>query len=116
MLFQFGILGGGGLDPTNIGAADILTLMLRVVNIALGLVGAIALVYILIAGIQYMTAGGDEKKQGESKQTIQAALIGLLIVAASFALTNTLLRQLAFNYTIIQDNPNVPSEVKQKFQ
>lgn len=104
MLFQFGLFGGDGLDPTNLGVADIFVLALSVVRIALGLIGAIALIYILVGGIQFITAGGDPGKQAEARKAIVAAIVGVIIASLSFALTNVVLQQVQFRYTIIQEN------------
>jgi small-conductance mechanosensitive channel len=106
-LFQFTLFGNNGFDPTMIGTQEIFGLIFRVMQFALGLIGAIAVVYIIIAGIQYITAGGVDAKQAEAKKTIEAAIVGLIIVVLSFTLVSTLLRTLGFNDTIEKQNPNI---------
>lgn len=112
MFFQITLFGSNGIDPTKIdNAYQIFPLLLRVVNAALALIGAIAFLYILIAGIQYITAAGVEAKQAEAKKTFTAALIGLFIVLGSFTFTNWLLHRLQFNDTIKQAiNNNVKQQ------
>ena len=111
-LYQVTIFGNDGLDPTKFNSAyDIFPFLIRIVNIALMLIGAIAFIYILIAGIQYITAAGVESKQAEAKNSIRAALIGVIIVMSAFSLTNWLLRELKLQDTIKKDiNNNIKKE------
>lgn len=57
--------------------------------IAIGLCGALAVIMIVLGGIQYM---GDESIFGktEAKSKIMAAILGLLIALGSYALLNTI--------------------------
>jgi TRAP-type C4-dicarboxylate transport system permease small subunit len=113
MLWQIGIYGSEGLDPTALRPADIYELILRVLRIALALIGAVAFIYIIMGGIQYITAAGNEAKQVEAKKTIQAAVVGFIIVVGGFTLTNMVLRQLQFNDTIRNESPEL-RELEQK--
>lgn len=54
---------------------------LKLVFIAAGLWGFINLI---LAGYQFMTAGGDAKKVGEAWARIWQSLVGLLIIVSSF--------------------------------
>lgn len=47
---------------------------------------AVALIFMLIAGIKYITAGGDKEKIESAKRTLTYALIGLLIITLSFVI------------------------------
>ena len=53
----------------------------------LGLLGLIFIILVIIAGYNWMTAGGDEAKVTKAKSTIQRATIGLIIIIASYAIT-----------------------------
>lgn len=48
--------------------------------------GIFALLNLIIAGFQFMTAGGDPKAVSQASSKIWQSLIGLLVVAASFLL------------------------------
>lgn len=104
LVLQVALFGPNGFDQTSLTPAGALALGLRGIQIALALVGAVALVYILIAGIQYVTSGGDPKKQGDAKKAIQAAIIGFVVAVGAFTLTNTLLQRLQFKDTILPGN------------
>lgn len=59
-----------------------------VVNIALSILGVIFIVLMIIAGYTWMMASGNEQKVTESKSIIKRAIIGLIIVLASWAIWN----------------------------
>jgi hypothetical protein len=46
----------------------------------------IVIILIIIAGVKYMTSGGDESKASEARRGIQNALIGLGIVVSAYFL------------------------------
>jgi hypothetical protein len=58
-----------------------------VIKTFLGLLGAIFIILIIMAGFKYMTAGGNEEKVKQAVSQIKNAIIGLLIVLASYSLT-----------------------------
>ncbi|MDF1497392.1 MAG: hypothetical protein P1P90_05030 [Patescibacteria group bacterium] len=66
----------------------------RLINVALGFIGILLLVYILYAGFLWMTAGGDEGKVKTATTMIRNAIIGLLIIVAAFAISNFVLGSL----------------------
>ncbi|MDO8668004.1 MAG: hypothetical protein Q7K35_02795 [bacterium] len=58
-----------------------------VIQTFLGLLGVLFLVYMLYAGYNWMIAQGDEEKVTKAKDTIQRAVIGLIIVIAAYAMS-----------------------------
>ncbi len=58
-----------------------------IIKAFLGLLGLIFVILMIIAGFNWMTAGGDEDKINKAKDTIRAAVIGLIIVVAAYAIT-----------------------------
>jgi len=67
----------GGCIPQIVG---------QLVSALLGLLGALFLVLIIWGGVQYMTAGGEPGKIKSAKDTIVNAILGMLIVALSYAI------------------------------
>jgi hypothetical protein len=55
----------------------------RALNYILGLVGVICVVMLVVGGIFYMTAGGDERRAELGKKTVTYAVIGLAIALVS---------------------------------
>lgn len=60
----------------------------RIIKVALGFLGSIAVILIVLAGFKWMTAAGNEDKIAESKKLMAAAFVGLIIILTAFALTN----------------------------
>ena len=61
--------------------SDFNTILRKIINILSVLVGAIAVIMIIIGGFRYVTSAGSEKGVESAKKTILYALIGLVIVA-----------------------------------
>lgn len=57
-----------------------------VVQGALALIGVIFLVLMLYAGYHWMTARGEEEKVEKAKDTIQRAIVGIIIVVGAYAI------------------------------
>ena len=57
----------------------------------------LAFIFILIGGIQWITAGGDKIAAQSARDRITAAVVGLLIVVAAFAITTILNAVLGIN-------------------
>ena len=59
----------------------------RLVSIILSLVGALFFIFIVTAGIEWMTAGGNEDKVAKAKKTITQSIIGLAITIIAYFIT-----------------------------
>lgn len=70
---------------------DIITMIQTVGGWLLMAAGAIAIVFLIIGGIQYMTSAGNADKAAAAKKTIIYALIGVIVIAASAFLVNVVL-------------------------
>jgi len=73
---------------------DVRLVVADTVQIVLGLIGIILVVLMIIAGIQYMTAGGNQTTVENAIKRIKNALIGLIIVLFSYAVTVFIIQQL----------------------
>lgn len=60
------------------------------INGAAVIAGIIVLIYLVIAGIKYITSSGDPGKTEEAQKQIIAAIIGLAIVVLAYALTRVI--------------------------
>ncbi len=61
--------------------------VITLIRAVLGTLGVIFLVLVIYAGIKWMTSGGSESTIGDAKKLITNAVIGLVIIALSFAIT-----------------------------
>jgi hypothetical protein len=84
----------GSIDTGGKGLALLITNILRIVFVVAGL---LALFNFILAGFQYMTAGGDAKAMQEAWSKIWLSLVGLILIAGSFALAAL------FGYLIFHD-------------
>lgn len=82
-------------DKAGLGQPKPLTQIIgQIINIALGFLGIVLLVYLLYAGFLWMTAGGDTKKVDTARTMISQAIIGLIIIVAAFAISTFVLGSL----------------------
>jgi len=58
-----------------------------IIQTFLSILGIIFLILMIYAGYAWMTAHGDEQKVTIAKETITAAIIGLVIVIGAYAIT-----------------------------
>ena len=90
-----------GLNEVNIGlnntlsASDPRAIIGRVINVALGFLGVIAVAIILLGGFKWMTAGGNEEKTSEARKLLGAGVIGLIIILASWAIATYVIEALS---------------------
>ncbi|MFH1773025.1 MAG: hypothetical protein ABH818_01560 [Patescibacteria group bacterium] len=71
----------------NTGITDPDSIIATVIKAVLSFLGVVFLILIIYAGFTWMTAGGDEEKINKAKDTIQRAIIGLIIILCSYAIT-----------------------------
>ncbi|MBU0597162.1 pilin [Patescibacteria group bacterium] len=67
----------------------------RIISVAFGLLGIIAVVIILIGGFKWMTAGGAEEKTTDARNYIVSGVIGLAIILSAYAITSFVLGSLS---------------------
>ena len=75
-------------DPIG---GDINSLILTIVSYAIGIAGLVSIAFIIIGGYQYMMSQGNDDQTKKATQTLTYAVIGLIIVMASYAIINTVL-------------------------
>ena len=80
-------------NVTQSGNVDIIAIIKLVGGWMLTIAGALGVVYLIYGGIVYITGGAKGAESG--KAIIINALIGLVIVALSFAIANFVLNQFA---------------------
>lgn len=87
----------------DITVPQIVTTLIRLIVIA-GFV--ISFIVLLVGGIRWMTAGGDPKNVEGARNMVTAALIGLVIVLAAFALVRLI--EFIFGVTVISGGVTIP--------
>ena len=59
-----------------------------IINVVIGMLSLVAVIVIIIGGINYMTSTGDAGKVKKAKDTILYGIIGLVICALAAAIVN----------------------------
>ena len=93
IIFNAIVTAFGG--PDQVASGDGTTQLMSAINWAIGMAGVVCVVFVVIGGFTYMTSAGDPAKLQKAKKTIVYAVIGLIIVALSFVITNFVINNLA---------------------
>lgn len=78
-----------GLNPVADG--DLWTIVTRVVNVVMAVLGTVCVVMLIVGGYAYATSAGDSSKVTKAKNTILYAVIGLVIALLSVVIVNFVL-------------------------
>lgn len=89
---NFTEFGGGTPGPLAANCYSPGEAVQRATRIGFGLAGALAILFIVIGGYQYMTSSGDDKKAESGKKTIKWAVIGLGLVLFAYAIVTVVVR------------------------
>lgn len=76
----------GGPDVT---VSDVIE---NVTNWVLALAGSLAVLFIIIGGIRYITSAGNPQLQEAAKKTLTQAIVGLVIVLVSYLIVTVVMR------------------------
>lgn len=99
---------GGELVPNKLAQTNNVVLVIRsIIRFILLVAFVLAFIMLLIGGIRWITAGGDEKGVAAARNMITAALIGLVIVLIAYALIR--LVEIFFNVNIITGTVCIPT-------
>lgn len=86
---------GSGTDSgIALGNQDFRVTITNIINVALSLLGIVAVVVILIGGFKWMTAGGNDDQVGEARKWIFSGIIGLAIILSAWAIARFALTSL----------------------
>jgi hypothetical protein len=84
------------VTPGNGYATDFGKMFSSILNVVMLLAAILVFAYLIFGGIQWITSGGDKGKAEEARNKITAAIIGLIVVAASYAIINLIVNFLGF--------------------
>ena len=80
--------GGGGTKPNELKVQ-----VKNVVNVLLFILGAIAVIMIVLGGIRYTLSNGDASQIKGAKDTILYSIVGLVVALLAFAIVNFVINQ-----------------------
>lgn len=84
---------GPGQQPTGTGG-DLFSIFQTIANILLILIGAVAVIMLIIGGFRYVTSAGDSSAIEGAKNTILYAIIGIVVAFLAYAAVDFLIDQL----------------------
>ncbi len=70
----------------GLGTADLKEVVINIIQWVLGILALVAVVMIIVGGVRWMTAGGNEEHVEGAKKIITAAVIGMIIVLLAWAI------------------------------
>lgn len=68
-----------------------------ILSFVLVIAALLVFLYLILGAFEWITSGGDKGKTDKARQKIIAAIIGLIIIASSYAILTLVLRFLGFN-------------------
>lgn len=66
-------------------------IVLTVINFFLTFLGLLAVIMVIYGGFLYVSSAGNEENVNKAKKILLYAVIGIVVIIASFALVNTIL-------------------------
>ena len=73
-------------------STDITTLILKVINYAIIIIGVLGVLIFIYAGFLYLTASGDQEKLERAKNTLLYAVVGIVVAVLGLVAVNTVER------------------------
>lgn len=74
-------------SATGLGTNDPVVIVATIINGVLTILGVVAVALIIYGGFVWMTAGGNEENVKKARGILKAAVIGLIIILASYGIT-----------------------------
>ncbi len=88
-----GMFGMGGLTSSQ----SLGELIANAIRLMLLFAGAIAVVFVIIGGYQYLTSGGNEEQAEKGQKTLTNAVIGVVIVVLAYVIINVIVNLVSSN-------------------
>ena len=92
--FDQGITDGAGAAQGKDQSADLFGdegIFKTITNVLLFIIGAVAVIMLIIGGIRYTVSGGDSGAVTSAKNTILYAVVGIIVAVLAYAIVNFVL-------------------------
>ncbi len=76
------------IDAGAVGVVGFGTMVNTILTGIYVIAGALAVLYLIYAGIQYITAGGDSAKATSARTGIVNTVVGIIVIMLAFSITN----------------------------
>lgn len=95
---------GGNFNALCLNASDIGKVITNGINFLFVVAAMLALVFLVIGGVKWLTSQGEKEGVNKARETIVAAIVGLVIIFLSYLIVNFILNLFAgvslFNLTL----------------
>jgi hypothetical protein len=71
-------------------ATPIATILQNVLNFLLSIVGVLAIISLVVAGVLYLTAAGNTKQVDVAKKAVQFSIIGIVVAMGALVIVSQL--------------------------
>ena len=88
------IKASSGCSTSGAQLPEFASVITSIINGVLAVLGLLAVIFIIVGGINYMTSAGDAQKIEKGKRTILYACIGLIICVLSYAVVNFVIKNI----------------------
>ena len=85
--------GADGVGSTGSSSSSVSDIAATISNIMLFILGAVAVIMIIVGGIRYATSNGDQSAVKGAKDTILYAVVGLIVALVAYAIVNFVINQ-----------------------
>lgn len=82
---------GGNFNPLCLGASDLSKVISNGINFLFVIAAILALVFLVIGGVKWLTSQGEKEGVNKARETIVAAIVGLVIIFLSYLIINFIL-------------------------
>lgn len=79
------------IAENHAGSNDLMKTINTIIDVVLGILGILAVAYIIYGGFMFTTAAGDPAKTKKARETIMYGVIGLVVALLAFAIVNFVL-------------------------
>lgn len=80
-----GDLGLSNAGKVELNQGDLVSMIAKIVNTALVLVGVLALAFFIYGGFLYITAAGDTEQIEKAKKILIYAVIGIVVIGLAYS-------------------------------
>ena len=92
------------------GATNLNQIIGNLISAVIGFLGVLLFLYLLYGGFLWMTAGGDAGQVKTATAYIRNAIIGLVIIAAAYAISNFVITSLSTAVSQSSQGTGTPSQ------
>ena len=73
------------------GEASVGQVAQNIINVVIAVLGLVAVIFVIVGAVQYMTSQGDPGKAKKARDTIVYAILGVVLAALAYTIVNFVL-------------------------